>query len=448
MLGRLFFLLAKDLRILRRSPLLLVLLVLYPVIVALLIGISLSRGPEKPTIAFLNQLPTTRKLDIGGNELDLGLARQELERRVDVVNVTSRAKAEQKVRSGEALGALIIPADTVSKLESTVAQPTVDVIVNEEDPLKRRLVDDTISSVLADANRRVSQALTQTTIDYLNVVLAGGTIQILGRTFNVLGLEGTGREIEQVRKEIPSGSKEARQLDQVLRFNRLARENFNLVNQALESISQPIKVKKTVLKGSAVPLTTFAAAIAVAVSLMFVTVLLASGALALERTDNAFGRLVRGPVTRTHLLAEKAALAVICSLAVVLVMLGALTFFIDVDWARAPLWLGSLIVAALAFACFGLTIGAIARELEAASLLAFTLLIPVAFLALVPTGVVSSFLYDVIRVISALFPFKPTVSAMNAALYESGGLGLPLVHLAVLAGAYGVAARLALRRFG
>ena len=57
------------------------------------------------------------------------------------------------------------------------------------------------------------------------------------------------------------------------------------------------------------PLTTFAAAVAVALSLMFVAVLLAAGSLALERSENTFERLVRGPLTRTGLLAEKIVLA-------------------------------------------------------------------------------------------------------------------------------------------
>ena len=50
------WLLLKDLRILRRSPLLVALLVLYPVVIAVLIGFALSRGPDKPKVAFYNGL--------------------------------------------------------------------------------------------------------------------------------------------------------------------------------------------------------------------------------------------------------------------------------------------------------------------------------------------------------------------------------------------------------
>ena len=54
-----------------------------------------------------------------------------------------------------------------------------------------------------------------------------------------------------------------------------------------------------------------------------------------------------------------------------------------------------------------------------------------------------------IRVLTALFPFKPALNAMTSALDAGGpGLGAALLHLAALVLAYGAArAALALRRF-
>ena len=84
--------------------------------------------------------------------------------------------------------------------------------------------------------------------------------------------------------------------------------------------------------------------------------------------------------------------------------------------------------------------------MRAASLLAFMLCLPLAFLALVPSGAVAPALYDVIRAVSAVFPFKPALDALDAAI-SGGGLGVPLLHLAILTVAFGVLARLGLRRF-
>jgi ABC-2 type transport system permease protein len=65
----------------------------------------------------------------------------------------------------------------------------------------------------------------------------------------------------------------------------------------------------------------------------------------------------------------------------------------------------------------------------------------------VPSGAVAPALYDVMRAISALFPFKPTLDALDAALNESGGLAGPILHLALLALGFGALARVGLRRF-
>ncbi len=74
--------------------------------------------------------------------------------------------------------------------------------------------------------------------------------------------------------------------------------------------------------------------------------------------------------------------------------------------------------------------------------------LPIAFLSLIPSGAVSPALFDLIRYLTAAFPFKPALEAITAALDEAGpGIGGPLLHLVALAAAYAVIARLALRRF-
>jgi ABC-2 type transport system permease protein len=133
---------------------------------------------------------------------------------------------------------------------------------------------------------------------------------------------------------------------------------------------------------------------------------------------------------------------------VTLAMLIGISAFVALDWDRAALWAVALAGSALAFAALGVAIGSLAREVRAASLLAFLLSLPLAFLALVPSGGVSPLLYDVIQVISAIFPFKPSLDAINAAVNDSSpGIGISLVHLAVLIAFFGAAARLGLRRF-
>jgi ABC-2 type transport system permease protein len=442
------WLLLKDLQILRRSPLLVALLVLYPVIIAVLIGFALSRGPDKPKVAFYNGLAgKSAVVELGGDRIDLAQQGQRLFDAIDPVRVDSREEAIQKVKDGDVLGALIIPGDLATNIQSSLEPGTVEVYYNAEDPAKRQYVENTIKSQVQTANGALTKRVAKEALQLLDLISTGGKYTFLGQEFDVLGLQRAERILAQARKELPEGSAERAELDRVIAFGRLARENLSFSDDVLAVVGEPIRVKATALDGGTTSLSSFAVAVAVAVSLMFITLLLAAGTLALEREENAFSRLVRGLVSKTGLLAEKAGLAAACSVIVCLVMMVGLGLFVDLDWGRFPLWLAALAVGALAFAALGLAIGGLTRDVRAASLLAFMLCLPLAFLALVPSGAVAPALYDVIRAVSAAFPFKPTLDALDAALNDAGDLGGPLLHLAALTLAFGALGRLALQRF-
>jgi ABC-type transport system involved in cytochrome c biogenesis permease component len=444
------WLLLKDLRILRRSPLLVALLVIYPIAIALLIGFALSGGPGKPTIAIVNEIPRQqRSFDVAGSRLNAGEYLPDLLRSVNVVRARSRAQARALVRDGKVLGAVILPPDITAKLASGREQPTIEVLYNGEDAVKQRYVESIVRARMADANVALSRRFQQATAGYLQLLLDGGSLNLLGRTVNVLGLKNAHRIVTGAIAALPPRSPLRTSLAQVAAFGRLAIDNLGTSRDVLRSVGQPVRVRQVIVGGRRTPLDTFAAAISVTVSLMFLTVLLAAGLLALEREEHAFSRLVRGLVSRLELLAEKIGLAALCAFAVTLLMLLALGgLFIELDWARFPQWLLALAAGAIAFAALGVAIGGLAREVRAASLLAFLLSLPIAFLALVPSGALSAGLYDVVRAVSAAFPFKATLQALDAALNDAqpGILG-PLAHLAALAVAYTALARLALRRF-
>jgi len=442
------WLLIKDLRILRRSPLLVALLVLYPIVIAVLIGFALSRGPDKPEVAFYNGLEGKSAIvELGGDRIDLAAQGQRLFDAIDPVRVDSKEEAIQKVEDGEVLGALIIPEDLATNIQSSLEPGTVEVYYNAEDPAKRQFVENTIKAQVQSANAALTKRVAKEALVLLDLISTGGQYTFLGQSFDVLGLQAAERILTQARAQLPPGSPERAELDRVIAFGKLARENLSFSDDVLAVVGEPIRVKAAALDGGTTSLSSFAVALAVAVSLMFITLLLAAGTLALEREENAFSRLVRGLVSRTGLLAEKAGLAAACSVAVCLLMMAGLGLFVELDWGRFPLWVAALAVGALAFAALGLAIGALTRDVRAASLLAFMLCLPLAFLALVPSGAVAPALYDVIRAVSAAFPFKPTLDALDAALNDVGDIGGPLLHLAGLTLAFGALGRLALQRF-
>jgi ABC-type transport system involved in cytochrome c biogenesis permease component len=237
-------------------------------------------------------------------------------------------------------------------------------------------------------------------------------------------------------------------LRQVVSFFDLAIGGLGFATPVLGSIGNPLTVNVTQLSGKTTPTDQYAIAIAVIVSLMFVTMLLAAGMLAVERADNAYTRLIRGLITPGRLLSEKILLAGGCATAVTLVMAAFVSLFVHLDWSRFELWVAALALGGLAFGALGVAIGAVAREVSAASLLAFLVSLPVAFIALVPASAVSGALKTVLDVIAFVFPFKAALEAIsNAFSGTSPGIGLPLLHLAVLTVVFGALSTVAIRRF-
>jgi ABC-type multidrug transport system permease subunit len=445
------WLLLKDLQILRRSPLQAALLVIYPILIALLVGFAISRSPSKPRVAFLNQVPQHTPFKIGSKQVDIVGTRNTLCQRITCVRVQNRQQAIDKVKSGDVLGALILPPDLVSKLESLSGlnpeQPTVQVIVNQEDPIKERLVDDRITSLLSEANLKIAREVARISTSYLHLIQRGGTLSLLGQSIQVVGLANSERILRALRPAITS-SPELAALDKVIRFAALANQNLNLASPLLSSVAEPIKVDKQVISGKTPPLDVFAIAVSATVTLMFVTVLVVAGSLALEREENAFSRLTRGLISRLGLLVEKIGLGMLLALVVTILMLAGLEVFVSLHWDRIGLWLVAILAGGAGFAAAGAALGAAAREVRAASLIAFMVSLPIAFLSLVPSGSVSPTLFDVIKIVTGLFPFKPALHAMESALDSTGpSMGTALLHLAALTAAYGALARFALRRF-
>jgi ABC-type multidrug transport system permease subunit len=448
------WLLLKDLQILRRSPLLVALLVVYPIVIAVLFGLALSGGPDKPRVAFANLVQSgDSDFKVGGRTLDVADYAGELFESIDPIRVKTREEAIAKVRDGEALGAMVIPANATERLRATLGlgggdPPVVEVYYNADDPVKRRFVEATIEARLADANNALSDAVLREAARYIDVIVRGGDISLpLVGAIEILGLQRSQGIIDSVAASLPRDSPERVQLAQVSRFARLAADNLDVSRPILASIGTPVGVEQHIVNGRKTSLDSFAVAVAVTVSLMFVTLLLAAGLLALEREEQAFGRLVRGLVSRSQLLTEKIVLSALCALAVTLAMLFGLAAFVGLDWGRIPAWLAALAGGALGFAAMGVAIGGLTREVRAASLLAFLLALPIVFLALVPSGSVDAGLYNAINVVSGLFPFKPALRALDGAI-NGGDLWLPIVHLLGLTAGFAILARIALRRFG
>ena len=117
---------------------------------------------------------------------------------------------------------------------------------------------------------------------------------------------------------------------------------------------------------------------AATLSLMLVTVLLAAALLALEREENVYARLRRLLFGQRAAEPRRSCSPRPRALVVTLLQLAVIRIFVALSFQPLALAAG-----ALAFAALGTALGALAREVRVASLLAVLLALPLAFLALI-----------------------------------------------------------------
>src|ERR687887_2016509 len=123
---RVWLLLRKDALVLRRSPLLLAILLAYPVAIAVLVGLVASYSNSKPRVALVDEdhLPPT--VVIGGKRFHVDRTIDEVSKNVKLVRLTPDA-AQRQLRQGKVVAVVTVPAGFISTLEGMVRSPQLEM---------------------------------------------------------------------------------------------------------------------------------------------------------------------------------------------------------------------------------------------------------------------------------------------------------------------------------
>jgi hypothetical protein len=432
--------LRKDLLVLRRSPALLGVLIAYPLVIALLIGLTAAYANAKPRVALVDLDGIPHQVVIAGKSFNVDGLIDQVAKNVEIVRMPE-GQASQQLQSGRVAAVVTVPAGFVAELKGLVTSPHLTLATGTGGITPR--VRQQMQALVYNLNRKLQSAFIQADIEYVNLLLHGGSGRVLGRHFSIIGLDGTARLLQQ----LPPSPDVAKIAD----FVKDARLALALTDNAIRATASPIVLDEVTGRGRTSALSAQVQAYGLAITIAFLGVLLAAGALAAERDENAIGRLVRGLVGLGELVVAKIALAVTVALGLGLALL--LAFGIAVEagdvqggqpWQRLPLVLLGVVLAGAAVGAVGALLGALARESRTASLVGILVVLPVVFLGLIPREIVPAAAW-----ISDAFPFVHAVRLFASALYDGSPwrvVGQEAAWLAGLGGTFGALARLSARR--
>ncbi len=433
-------LLAKDLRVLRRTPVLLAILVLYPLLIAALVGLVAGYASSKPRVAFVDEDGLPPKLTLAGHTFDVRATIDRVSTEVRLVQLDAD-EAKRELANGKVIATVTVPPGFVTRLKLMTQSPTLE-LETARGGLSDR-VRQQVQALVFNLNRELQQAYIDSNLRYVKLIREGGRGDFGGQTFDLLGLRGA----ERLLRELPPGTER----DRILEFVKTARLALDQTGAALRATANPIELVEQPEHGRTAVLSAQVQAYALALTLSFLALVLAAGALAGERDENVLGRLARGLVTPGRIVAAKISLAAVVSAGLGLGVALAFGLIIELGdvtggepWDRLPLLVLALLLVGAALGSVGTLLGALSREARTASLVSLLVVLPIVFVGLVPREV-----FPLAGWVSDALPFSHAVRLFSSALYDVhpwGSIARETVWLVGLTGVFTFATRLSMRR--
>src|SRR5215218_2130523 len=123
-MSRVGLLVVKDLRILRRSPLVLGVLVAYPLVVAALVGLVAGFANAKPRVALVDLDGLPAIVEVGGERFDVERTIDRASREVELVRLDEE-EARRQLATGEVVATVTVPRGFIADLRAMVKSPTL-----------------------------------------------------------------------------------------------------------------------------------------------------------------------------------------------------------------------------------------------------------------------------------------------------------------------------------
>lgn len=424
--------LAKDLKIIFRTPLLFVILLLYPFVVMLTIAfLTIEVSPAK--IGIVN-MDIYGKGSFSGEFINIGDGSYDSEGLIGLMQDDNikYARYKDKESGFEALRSqdidilVVIPQDFVHTLRDVDQYASLELILNTVVLPKAAASRDSFVHAFMDVNKEIIQRKANDLTDMLVSIAEGGTIG--GE--EIRGLEKASADLERVMGLLDPESEEYALLLEDYELTRKIVEELDKAKEIIISTINPVQFEEKGLTEKPIDFHNETVAIALAVSIIITGIICGSSLLAIERENEVYRRFSAVPISSLGILISKtvlsAGIVMLQSLAILFLSL----IFIDIAPATVLVMVLVIVAAALLSVSFGYLLAGFTKSVSQAALVAIYVAFPIIILsgAIIPQSIMSGG----IEFVSRLVPFSYIVETTRNAFGGNLNASMLVTNLAII----------------
>ncbi len=172
-----------------------VVLLAYPVAIAGLVGLVAGYANAKPRVALVDRDGLPRVVALGGQRFDIERTIRRVSDDVALVRL-SADEAEQQLRAGKIVASVTVPSGFLTDLRGMSRSPRLELRTTAGGLSSR--VTQQVQALVYSLNRQLQGAFIAANLEYVDLIQRGGTGTFLGRRFEILGLDGMKRLLEDL----------------------------------------------------------------------------------------------------------------------------------------------------------------------------------------------------------------------------------------------------------
>lgn len=438
-------LLRKDWKVILRSRLLLVTLILYPLIIVAIIGYAFSQPNTRVPLAVLNKDvdaqgrpvegrianpldPNDQGITVSTSQLISGVREDGIPGLADFADlrvVGSEAEGRDLLLQGEVQALVVFPQGFVDALTGFTGSAAIRVLVDQSDPVRANVTEVLVRGIVQQLQELYVEQKVKFVVEAIDQSLNPRPGQRL-----YPGFAGSVQRLRDIESSSNLTEEERLRVNDTIRFLEDVQDVLRDSRGIVDSVAQPVRATTEGERSGHLFIRDLIVPAALGLSIFWTGTLATSSLLVYEREAHAYKRLGITPTSRAAVVGSKVVLTSGIILVQSLFIL--LTALVAWDTRIDNLGLTLLLILLSTFASIGLGIllGGVSRDVNGTILLAVLVTFPMLFLSGLFYPV--SFMPYGAQLLARLFPLTYTVEGLRGSMLRGFTLGDAAVDVVLL----------------